>query len=54
MKYGTRVPRNVKESAQFDRENVNYIWENVILKELEALMSISFSKKIILSLRKER
>ena len=46
LKYGIRLPRNAKEEAQFYKENVNSLWENVILKELEALMPIRFFKKL--------
>ena len=54
MKYGIRVQRNAKEAAQFDRENGNLLWQNAILKELEALMSMKVFKKLLYSLRKAR
>ena len=50
MKYGIKVPRNSKEVLQFDRENGNYIRVNIILKELEVLMSMSVFKKLPSSL----
>ena len=52
MKYVIRVPRNAWEASKFDRENVNSLWANDILKELEALMYMSFFQKIPPSLRK--
>ena len=54
MKYGTRVPRNAKEAAQFDQMNGNKIWDNEILKELEALMSMKVFRKLLSSLRNSR
>ena len=45
MKYGIRVSRNAKEVVQFDRENGNPLWENAILKELGALISMGVFKK---------
>ena len=40
MKYGVRVLRNAKEDTQFDQEKGNKLWTNVILKELEDLISM--------------
>ena len=40
MKYGIRVLRNAKEDTQFDQEKGNKLWTNVILKELEDLISM--------------
>ena len=54
MKYGIRVPRKAKETAQFDQENVNKLWNNAILKELEALVSMKVFSKLPSSLRKTR
>ena len=54
MKYGIRVPRNAKESTHFDRYNGNSLWDNAILKKLEALMLISVFKKLLPSLCKAR
>ena len=47
MKYNIRVPRNVKEAVQFDENNGNYIWENAILKELEALIPMIVFRKLV-------
>ena len=52
MNYVTRVPRNAKEVAQFDKKNGNLLWTNAILKELEALMSMKLFKKLLPSLCK--
>ena len=49
MKYGIRVPRNAKETAQFDKENGNSLWANAILKEVEALMSMIVFRKLFSS-----
>ena len=54
MKYGIRVPRNAKGATQFDKENGNLVWNNAILKGLEALMSMKLFKKLPSSLRKAR
>ena len=54
MKYGMRFPRNTKEADQFYKENGNLLWQNAILKELEALMYMKIFKKLRLSLRKAR
>ena len=54
LKYGIRVPRNAKEAAQFDQENGNTLWDNAILKELEALMYMEVFRKLLSSLSKER
>ena len=50
LKYGIRVPRNAKNSIQFDQDNGNKLWANVILKELEALMSMIVFRKLPSSL----
>ena len=52
IKYGIRFSMNVNEAAQFDKENVNSLWDNEILKELEALMYMKVFKKLLLSLWK--
>ena len=54
MKYGIRVPRNAKETAQFDKENGNSLWANAILKEVEALMSMIVFRKLLSSTGYER
>ena len=54
MKYGIRVPRKKKEATQFDQENVNKLWANAILKELEALMPMKLFRKLLSSLPKAR
>ena len=54
LKYGIRVPRNAKEFVQFDRDNVNSLWEIFILKELEFLIPMSVFKKLPSSLHKAR
>ena len=54
MKYGIRVPSNAKEAAQFDQENGNKLWDNTIMKELEALMSMKVFRKLPSSLCKDR
>ena len=41
---------NVNEAPQFDKENVNSLWDNEILKELEALMYMKVFKKLLFSL----
>ena len=38
LKYGIRVPKNVKEALKFDEENKNTYWEDSIKKEPDALM----------------
>ena len=37
VKYGIRVPSNVKEALKFDKENGNNLWGEAIAKELGAL-----------------
>ena len=37
IKYGIRVPNNVKEALFFDRENKNTLWNDSIKKEMAAL-----------------
>ena len=54
MQYRRRVPRNAKEASQFDNMNGKSLWENAILKELEALISMSVFKKLPASLQKVR
>ena len=54
MKYGIRFLRKAKEESHFDNENGNYLWDNTILKELEALMSMTVSRNLLSSLRKAR
>ena len=54
VKYRIRFPRNAKEAVQFDTYNGKLTWQNEILKELDALMSMKLFKKILSSLRKAR
>ena len=54
MKYGIRVPRNTKEATQFYQENGNKLWDNEILKEMEALVYMKVFRKLPSSLRKAR
>ena len=54
MKYDIRVPRNVKEAAQFNGDNGDLLWTEEILKELESLMSMKFFKKLSSSFCKAR
>ena len=35
MKFGIKIPRNVKEALQFDKDNQNTFWEDAINKERE-------------------
>ena len=52
MKYGIRFPRNANEAVQFDKENSNVLWQNLILKELDTRMSMKVFKELPSSLRK--
>ena len=52
--FGIRFPRNAKGAVHFDRDNGNFLYQNAILKELEALVSISLFKKPPSPLRKAR
>jgi hypothetical protein len=36
-KFGIRIPKNVKQALQFDRENGNTFWADAISKEMSAL-----------------
>ena len=38
IKYGIRIPRNVKEALEFDRINRDHQWRDAIIREIEALM----------------
>ena len=38
IKYGIRVPKNVKEALELDRANGNHLWRDSIIKEIKALM----------------
>ena len=39
-KYGVKVPRNVAEALQFDKENGNDYWEVAIKKEMDTIMRL--------------
>ena len=54
LKYGIRVPKNVKEALQVDKENGNTLWRDTIIKELEALMRMEVFEKSPSSMRKTR
>ena len=54
FKYGIRVPINVKEAAQFDKDSRNTLWENDIHKELKSLMTMSVFKKLPSSMCKSK
>ena len=36
-KFGTKIPRNVKEALLFDEQNGNTLWGDAIIKEMNAL-----------------
>ena len=38
--HGIKVPRNVKEALQFDKENGNTLWADAIKKEMDALIAM--------------
>ena len=38
IKYGVRIPRNVKEALEFDRINRDHQWHDATIREIEALM----------------
>ena len=38
VKYGVRVPRNVKEALAFDKSNGHELWKDVIIQEVSAIM----------------
>ena len=38
IKYGVRIPHNVKEALEFDRINGDHQWHDTIIREIEALM----------------
>ena len=40
-KFGIRIPRNVREALQFDRENGNTKWADAIAKEMNALQRLN-------------
>eukprot|EP00957_Ditylum_brightwellii_P078616 5976852-Ditylum_brightwellii.AAC.2 len=42
MKYGIKVPRNVKEAIQFDEENGNTFWQDRMKSEVGALMEMDY------------
>ena len=43
MKFGIKIPRNIKETINFDNENGNTYWGNVIDKEHKNI-KITFKK----------
>ena len=54
MKYGIRLIRNTKKAAQFDRDNRDPLWENAILKQLEAFILMGVFNKPLPLLHKAR
>eukprot|EP00957_Ditylum_brightwellii_P039332 2975716-Ditylum_brightwellii.AAC.1 len=40
MKYGIKVPRNVKEVIWFDEENRDTFWQGAMKSEVDALMGM--------------
>jgi hypothetical protein len=46
LKYGIRVPRNVKQALLMDQENGNTHWHDAIKKEMDALLERGVFKKV--------
>jgi hypothetical protein len=46
LKYGIRVPRNVKQALLMDQENGNTHWHDAIKKEMDALLKRGVFKKV--------
>jgi hypothetical protein len=46
LKYGIRVPRNVKQALLMDQENGNTYWRDAIKKEMDALLERGVFKKV--------
>ena len=42
MKYGVKVPRNVEEALQFDRENGNTLWQDAIKLETGTSIDLDY------------
>ena len=40
IKYGIKVPRNVKEAIEFDRENKNTLWQDAMKLEMGTLIDL--------------
>jgi hypothetical protein len=46
LKYGIRVPRNVKQDLLMDQENGNTHWHDAIKKEMDALLERGVFNKV--------
>ena len=40
IKYSIKVPQNVADALQFDKENKNVYWEAAIKKEMDTIMCL--------------